>query len=445
MMDGETEKVYSSSYVFGNAAAGGTGQPGYGNRTGEGGHSGRAHGGAFMIQCPSFTLEGVLAKENTAAGGSGADAKVFVEKKVISDVGGIIISEDIFDHFGRGGDCGDGYGGAVYMTSEETVIVNSVFVTNQATGYGLPPITLLVGSENNGVWKLDVSKDPVYPYGGRATGRVPGTEDNAQGGHGGSAYGGALYGAGGQLWVESSVFAANHAIGGNGGAGAHASREVEKTEDRYVGKGGNGGDAYGGALYLGEDQMYQLRRTVIWANMTLGGRGGNGGGGAAAPIDYPNLGGDGGPGGRGGNALGAGIYSRAWSSAPQTQCLVESSVLKENQAVGGDGGIGGTGGRAKEFTIEDDLEDQAGGNGGRGGAGGSAEGGAIYANQLYLRKSTLDRNLVVGGWGGQGGHGYFGPMFGGKGGVGGNGGTATGGGFTWWAPYRSSARWSFRL
>lgn len=169
------------------------------------------------------------------------------------------------------------------------------------------------------------------------------------------------------------------------------------------------------------------------------------GGGAAAPIDYPNLGGDGGPGGRGGNALGAGIYSRAWSSAPQTQCLVESSVLKENQAVGGDGGIGGTGGRAKEFTIEDDLEDQAGGNGGRGGAGGSAEGGAIYANQLYLRKSTLDRNLVVGGWGGQGGHGYFGPMFGGKGGVGGNGGTATGGGFTWWAPYRSSARWSFRL
>lgn len=426
LLDESKKELLSTSYLHGNAALGGSGKPGLGNNTGnDAGEGGDARGGALAIYCPELTLTGVLAKENNAQGGVGADG-IIEERKVIllgpGSTGEAEYPEEVL--FGQGGHNGRGYGGALFTSGANANIRDSSFVRNRAVGSRVVGrVVHLVGSENNGVRSISLPDNAHPMVAGRGAGPMNGVNGSWGGGLGGSGSGGAVYGNSGHLEVTGSSFVANEAMGGSGGAGGAV---FGVGGGRFGGPGGGGGDARGGAFALLTGQTYRIRDSILHGNLAMAGRGGSGGKGGHAPADLPELGGTGGDGGKGGNALGGAIYSENPTASPQTEALLESCLISSNKAFGGDGSFGGNGGFGRGGTPS--MDEQGGGQGGRGGEGGSARGGGVYAYQVHLSRSTLDRNLVSSGWGGSGGHGSAGSLIGGAGGPGGVGGNASGGG-----------------
>ncbi len=154
--------------------------------------------------------------------------------------------------------------------------------------------------------------------------------------NGGAAEGGAIYNLGGMV-IERSLFASNTAVGGAGGNGQNGG-----NGDSYdwpvpmAGPGGPGGDACGGALFVGGPSS--LVNCTLTGNQATGGSGGQGGRGATfynfenGQVTYFPPGG----GGSGGAASGA--VCDATGSLRLTNCTIAF-----NSSVGGPGGLAGNG------------------------------------------------------------------------------------------------------
>jgi hypothetical protein len=316
-----------------------------------------------------------------------------------------------------GGDNGDAQGGAIY-TLAETTLVDSGFISNVAAG-----------------GRVDGDDD----FGPFAAG-VGGTNDESEGldgGDGGFAFGGAVYvgtGASNDFTVLRTTFLSNQALGSVGGWGGPAILEDAPLEEGdRGGDGGQGGNAFGGAIYtltLGEVTIHDALFAV---NLVVAGRGGGGGRGAdadAGAFDFGGTGGQGGNGGRGGNAGGGAIAIVNQIPSLPTVVDIRNTLIVANQLAAGDGGFGGNGGTGATF----------GGNAGLGGDGGNAIGGGIYLVGVDARieRTTIQENVISSGWGAAGGYGGSAGWVGGSGGPfvwfenggpsGGDGGDALGGG-----------------
>lgn len=93
-------------------------------------------------------------------------------------------------------------------------------------------------------------------------------------GDGGAARGGAIYGDGGSLTVDTDTFASNSAVGGNGGNGGQVGGGC--------GSHGSGGAAYGGAV-ANNSATVGIKHSTISLNNAQGGDSGVNEGGASKP------------------------------------------------------------------------------------------------------------------------------------------------------------------
>lgn len=201
------------------------------------------------------------------------------------------------------------------------------------------------------------------------------------GGHGRSAFGGGLFMAAGELTLRDARLVENEAIGGKGGRGTSE-------------LGGQGGWAYGGAIYVETDVVsshtfqaatISIESTLFNINRAIGGMGGDGDGDGDGPA-----------GGNGGRAHGGAIFA-----ADRVEAELLDTNLIFNSAIGGEGGRGCCGDRA--------------------GSGGTAEGGAIHsAGTLTIDESELSHNRADAGTAGdyrnesegnQGGHARGGAIY----------------------------------
>ena len=210
---------------------------------------------------------------------------------------------------------------------------------------------------------------------------------------------------GGSLTLEQLTLSGGFANGSNGGAifssGTLALSGVTVTGNEALGlngapgqpgvAGGNGGDAYGGGIYVGEGSV-TLSNDTFSSNNAVGGQGGGGSG--------PYTGSGAGNGGNGGGGSGGGLYVAAGS------VTLTNDTFSGNNAVGGNGGNGGGGGRTGYGNNT--------GFGGNGGNGGVGSGGGLYAStgSVTLNDVTLSSNNAGGGNGGAGGSGLAGGSVG---------------------------------
>jgi hypothetical protein len=238
--------------------------------------------------------------------------------------------------------------------------------------------------------------------GDTATGGAGGTPGApltaAKGGNGGFAEGGAVWIDGflaGQptFGLSTDTFVNCHAIGGSGGNG-------------LADPGGNGGDVGGGAIFYtanfaASPTLIVNQGSTFTLNTAQGGNGGVGGNSGTAS-----------PGGTGGSSFGGAVEADYANSAGASDSFTGDS-FQTNYAIGGAGGTGGTGGI-----------------GGTGGQGGDAEGsgllviisGSASGTQLAIANSGINGNTARAGNGGNGG---IGVLLGGNGGL---AGSAVGGG-----------------
>ncbi len=226
------------------------------------------------------------------------------------------------------GDAGDAYqpgggasGGAIYNDGSLTVS-HSLFVRDGAVA-GDSSLDGVGGDASGGAifndgsleLGLDVSFSGDYVSGGRGgaggvgqpDGGVGGVDEDVSytkggtgdtGGHGGSAFGGAIFNGGTLTAISTPVFSGNSAGGGAGGNGGAGGRGMDAGgcvtgalggiggDGGDGGSGGDGGDGKGGALYTTGDQI-----AATFSGNTVdggsGGDGGPGGAGGAAGVD-PN-------------------------------------------------------------------------------------------------------------------------------------------------------------
>ena len=195
---------------------------------------------------------------------------------------------------------------------------------------------------------------------------------------GGDAFGGAIFAgvnSSDTLILSNCWLTGNIARGGQGGRGGDGGTPV-----CVAGKGGAGGFAFGGALYISAGYADAINCTFS-DNHAFGGRGGDGGNNLGQPTAA-------GAGGNGGSGAGGGAnVSNANGTPGFTNC-----TFSGNSAVGGDGGDGGT-----------NIVAFPGGNGGNGGSG---ECGAITLQIKYsIISCTIVSNSAVAGSGGAGGFG----------------------------------------
>ncbi|MFO0954163.1 MAG: hypothetical protein U0835_24010 [Isosphaeraceae bacterium] len=221
------------------------------------------------------------------------------------------------------------------------------------------------------------------------------------GGQGGSAYGGAIavdFGGSREAnaFLLHNLISKSEARGWWGGEGG-------PSLDHYNGKGGDGGNAFGGAIYVDAGTSAKPGFNVLGGTITMAtAYGGHGGRGGDTPGARGSFGGSGGNGGWGGDAFGGGIYLGGVSrgSLNSTWSLIDLAInaCVANSAYGADGGDG--------FS------------GGDGGDSGRAQGGGVFTEfggkVRILRSSILD-NDVIRGLGGQGGKGFIGALDGKKG------------------------------
>jgi hypothetical protein len=350
-----------------------------------------AQGGGLLIDGGDVTLSNVNVTGNMVTGGAGpkgADGKTYAGTQyngAYNQTGGAYAK--------NGGAGGAADGGGIYLAGGSLTLDQSTVTGNDARGgtggaggVGIP------GGYNSHI--IIGSNRWIHVY------------DGAAGGIGGTAAGGGIYVAGGQLAIDRGTIDGNMVQGGQGGpggAGANGSDSamlphVPSTRYPYFGTpglagpggnhgdnagiGGSGGAAQGGGIYLASG-AWVLDTGAINDNSTRGGVGGVGG-----------QGGGGGHGGHAGNGGNAGAFT---------------SSHRPVGGIGGGGGSGGLGG--------------GGGAGGQGGPGGRAAGAGFYAagGTLNLFSLTLNANSAQGGAGGLPGPGGLGGAAG-SGGNGGNGG-----------------------
>lgn len=256
--------------------------------------------------------------------------------------------------------------------------------------------------------------------GGR--GGVDGQHRGLRGGNGGSAFGGAVYIGVDELQVDRSGFSGNQAIASNGGAAGRALNPDNNNTGNSGGQGGRGGDAFGGAIRAETSGDVNVEYSLFASNLVIAGRGGSGGRGA----DANELGGRGGNGGDGGVAGGGALSIHpAQISDPRSEVEIRETLIVANKVIAGDGGFAGNGGTGLLDT---------GGAPGNGGNGGLAIGGGLDLNNVDARIlfTTVQENIVSSGWGANAGYGGSGSIYGGSfidvAGFGGDAGDALGGG-----------------
>lgn len=201
----------------------------------------------------------------------------------------------------------------------------------------------------------------------------------ASGSPGYDAKGGAIYNAG-SLLATCCDFAANSAIGGNGGSGPGA---VSPFMPFRGYPGGNAGTGCGGAICNAGGMLIDC--CLFNGNTATGGNGGNGGNTVNERTSYP-----GGSGGSGENGAGAAIFNSG------TTAMVNSTIVSNV----GTGGVGGYGGYADE-----EVPSSLNGQGGNGGQGGSGFAGICDTGDLSMTNCTIALNNASAGTGGQAGSG----------------------------------------
>ena len=100
--------------------------------------------------------------------------------------------------------------------------------------------------------------------------------DGGAGGGAGSGSGGAIYVGTGEANITNSTLALNQASGGGGGAGGYAGQGPPIGGISIGGSGGDGGDAFGGAIFQ-SNTLVNCSFITIASNSASGGFGGNGG------------------------------------------------------------------------------------------------------------------------------------------------------------------------
>ena len=214
-----------------------------------------------------------------------------------------------------------------------------------------------------------------------------GSDATKKGNPGSDAEGGGIWSNGTVTLENSTVVEDNLAVGGMGGVAR-----------QQFGTPGNGGNGYGGGLYVAGG-------TVSIASSTISNNKAQGGTGAAALTLST--------GGTGGTGSGGGVYVDAGTAT------LTGDTLDSNTAQGGEGGLGnsladaGNGGNSFGGSLDavggtvtlcgDTLEGNAavGGsacNGGCGLNGGNAYGGGVYAAgaSVTLSNDTVEFNAARG-------------------------------------------------
>lgn len=191
-----------------------------------------------------------------------------------------------------------------------------------------------------------------------------------KGGQGGKAAGGAIFIANGSgLALHRCTFTGNLAIGGDGGAGG-----LNTSTFSNGGVGGKGGDARGGALYLGyQGGNLDMYNCTFAGNIARGGNGGRGGDG--------NAGGAGGIGGNGADAEGGAVYTYVVCGLPDCRGFV-NCTLDQNSVTPGTGGMGGT---------------NSGGFPSASGADGVGRGGGWAGLTVPIGNTIIAENNFIGG------------------------------------------------
>jgi hypothetical protein len=156
------------------------------------------------------------------------------------------------------GNGGNGVGGAIHVTTNNTLIVGCVFQTNQVHGGGVVPGSPPGNAAAGGAWGGAISLE-----GGTLTniscqftansGSSPSYGNLMNSINGGASRGGAVYNGGGNLTVSAGNFAANNVVGGLGSPSNPT-------------KGGNG---QGGGIY-NQGQM-TVSSSVFTFNTSVGG------------------------------------------------------------------------------------------------------------------------------------------------------------------------------
>lgn len=400
--------VLNDTLFSGIALTGGSG--GLGGNGGAGGHGGDGGAGGTVVNGQNQQNNGPGAAQCPAGpGGNAGDG----------GAGG---------NGGDGGDGGNAYGGAVYNTGTLTV-VNSIFEGDSATGgaggYGGAPGTAGSGGEGGaGGWTCTVPNSGAASCASVSnSGNGGGTGDpgvGGSGGHGGAGLGGAIFN-GGEMTATNSTFESDSVRGGYGGSGgAGNSSDVpqggQAGDAAFIncngnncqmvqcgtpgngltalagpggGYGGDGGGAYGGAIY--SQGSLTLTNVNFTHDAAAGGEGGNGGGGTTggtgggayqiSPCSQMGTAGDGGQGGsggaggNGGNAVGGAVASQS----PITQTGVSITSDAVSGSAPGFGGASGTGGQPGTVSCSDTVvapcsnptpsTGQMGNDGGRGSNG----------------------------------------------------------------------------
>ena len=195
--------------------------------------------------------------------------------------------------------------------------------------------------------------DSNFAEGGNGGAGAITSDPSAAGGPGGFAYGAGIYNAG-ALTVSQSTISNNQAPAGDGGHGG-------VNNAGFGPQGGQGGDVYGGGLYLASGSSTTIVDSTIYDNIATAGIGGDGGPGGNEGNPTVLPGDSGGSGGDSGAAKGGGI-------AAASPFAVYNSTIAENSADGNAGGQGGPGGNG----VSQGPQGQPGNNG-------SAYGGGMFA------------------------------------------------------------------
>ncbi len=229
--------------------------------------------------------------------------------------------------------------------------------------------------------------------------------------------------------IRNCVFMNCSASGQYGRNGENGHAVQVNTPGGHADRGGNGGNAYGGAIYAVQGSAPLIKQTQFQNCQAVGGDGGNGGvggDGGTHSDDVKNAngyrGGDGGDAGFGGCAWGGAIYFEPNCLPELYDVSVKDCLVQVGQP--GHGGNGGNGSIAKGLGN--------GGDGGNGGAGGDLRAPNSYAGAVFYGDNA---NVVIDGcifdnckvvaeltgnyYGGDGGNG---GNYAGDGTVGGNGG-----------------------
>jgi hypothetical protein len=369
--------------------------------------------GNVTINGAGITLNGALKVQDIAISGGGSVM-----------LNGLRIS--------KGNATPSGIGGGIYINDAGgTVTLSQCIVSgNHATGARGVAGNIVTNSGTPGSYGegggIAIMAGTVSIQGSTISGNVAvGGAGGAGGYNGGNAEGGGIFNQG-TLTLINSHITGNTATGGAGTVGFNgAAYSVAVSGPLVAANGGQGGSAYGGGIansggtVIVENTAKNI--SIISGNTVKGGAGAKGGatyngangtnfavvaGSPANPTAGYN-GGYGGSGGNGGNAAGGGICSTGGSVTITSSTVSGNVVFAGAGGSGTNGGHGGKGGNGGHYAGSTyyGYAGGVGGNGGDAGSAGFASGGGLFTKDaLTIQASTVSGNIVHVGAAGIAGH-----------------------------------------